>query len=152
MCASVAELNSQKLTVYFPCRRKAFERTSAIQVNIPLLTFGLTHNQKLIIMANHWHFFPEGSVHETHTITDTIPDVVLVSGSLSAEFSWFPGYSWRFVHCALCHSHLGWKYYSQSLRPKTFVGLTGRSILFENRSSTENKTQEDIRTIIDAVD
>lgn len=94
-------------------------------------------------------FFIAGSVHETHTITETFDDVVLVSGSWSAEFSWFPGYSWRFVHCALCHNHLGWKYYSQTLRPKTFVGLTGMSILFENLSSTDNRTDQDTGTDTD---
>lgn len=61
----------------------------------------------------------------------TLPEVVLVSGSLTDEFSWFPGYFWRYVHCAHCNAHLGWKYFSRNLMPKSFLGLTGKSIIVE---------------------
>jgi hypothetical protein len=37
------------------------------------------------------------------------------------EFSWFPGYSWRFSICAKCHNHLGWQY--QSVNFEIFYGL-----------------------------
>lgn len=78
--------------------------------------------------------FIAGFIHETHTITNTLAEVVLVSGPLSSEFSWFPGYNWRYVHCAQCSNHLGWKYYSSksNIVPKSFIGLSGKSINIQN--------------------
>lgn len=73
-----------------------------------------------------------GFIHDTHTILDTLPEVVSYEGRLTAEFSWFPGYSWRYVHCAHCNVHLGWKYFSRNLMPRSFIGLTGTRINFEN--------------------
>lgn len=61
-----------------------------------------------------------------------------MNGSLTNEFSWFPGYSWRYVHCAHCNNHLGWKYFSLKLMPRSFIGLTGSSINFENSKNFEN--------------
>lgn len=80
-----------------------------------------------------------GFIHETHTITHALPDVIVVSGRLSTEFSWFPGYAWRFVHCAQCSNHLGWKYYSDkpNVVPKTFIGLSGKSIFVQNIRDSE---------------
>lgn len=44
-------------------------------------------------------------------------DIVTVSraggvqprGQRSAEFSWFPGYTWHVLECAACSAHLGWR-------------------------------------------
>jgi len=62
-------------------------------------------------------------------------------GRPTTQFSWFPGYYWRFAHCAHCHNHLGWYYLTQgshhqppNLRPATstdddFFGLISQEII-----------------------
>lgn len=74
-----------------------------------------------------------GFIHETHTMTEMLPNVVTVTGLPTNEFCWFPGYAWRYVHCAHCGNHLGWKYLAEkpNLVPKNFYGLTGKSIRVE---------------------
>ena len=32
------------------------------------------------------------------------------AGPPSSEFSWFPGYLWRFALCSGCQTHLGWHF------------------------------------------
>jgi cereblon len=73
------------------------------------------------------------------TITNGIEetDVVSFSGGPQTKDSWFPGYSWTIMSCALCDSHLGWKFrlvqscpkMKESLeRPDVFYGLSGASV------------------------
>lgn len=80
-----------------------------------------------------------GFIHETHTITEMLADVVTVSGLPTTEFCWFPGYAWRYVHCTYCGSHLGWKYLAEkpNLVPRNFFGLTGKSIRVESAQDAE---------------
>jgi hypothetical protein len=35
---------------------------------------------------------------------------VLIHKDLFLQHSWFGGYGWRFLYCAACLQHLGWKY------------------------------------------
>ena len=42
-------------------------------------------------------------------------------GEMTGEFSWFPGYDWRFSLCSQCRTHLGW--YFQSGNGNGFYGL-----------------------------
>lgn len=35
---------------------------------------------------------PGGYIHDTHTITSALSDAVSISGDLTSEFCWFPGY------------------------------------------------------------
>jgi hypothetical protein len=37
-----------------------------------------------------------------------------VTGTPSAEFSWFPGYHWQIAYCSNCHGHLGWLFTQSS--------------------------------------
>ncbi len=41
-------------------------------------------------------------------------------GELTTEHTWFPGYSWCYSVCSLCHSHLGWFYTKEN---SSFYGL-----------------------------
>lgn len=44
---------------------------------------------------------------------------------LYEEHSWFPGYGWRFLNCAKCFQHLGWKYdaVTGKVHPTNFFGI-----------------------------
>ncbi|XP_045778653.1 protein cereblon-like isoform X2 [Maniola jurtina] len=64
-----------------------------------------------------------GFVHDIITVSrvaNTAP-----SGAPSAEFSWFPGYTWTITLCAACMAHVGWRFDAQrrNLRPQQFYGL-----------------------------
>lgn len=78
-----------------------------------------------------------GFIHDTHTITNTLPDVVSYEGRLTDEFSWFPGYTYRYVHCANCNNQLGWKYFSRNLIPRSFIGLSAMFINFANSTTSD---------------
>ena len=82
-------------------------------------------------------FILDGFIHDTHTLTSALADAVKISGSLTSEFCWFPGYMYRYVHCSNCGHHLGWKYFSKTLKPRSFLGLSGNNIYFENVSNLE---------------
>lgn len=79
----------------------------------------------------------DGFIHDTHTITAALPEAVKITGDLTSEFCWFPGYMWRYVYCAYCGKHLGWKYFSRNLIPRSFLGLSGNNIYFDNVSNLE---------------
>jgi len=55
---------------------------------------------------------------------------VMAQGHPSAEYSWFPGYTWQIINCADCWSHLGWEFCAtrDDLRPRIFYGLTKTAI------------------------
>ncbi|MCC7410522.1 MAG: hypothetical protein IT495_02645 [Gammaproteobacteria bacterium] len=33
-----------------------------------------------------------------------------ITGSLSEEFTWFPGHAWQIASCRECGEHLGWRF------------------------------------------
>ena len=55
---------------------------------------------------------------------------VMVHETLYREHSWFLGYGWRFVLCANCFQHLGWKYDAvrEGVRPRSFFGILVESV------------------------
>lgn len=48
-----------------------------------------------------------------------------LTGAPSAEYSWFPGYTWTIAVCASCMAHVGWRFDAmrRNLRPQQFFGL-----------------------------
>ncbi|XP_050355587.1 protein cereblon-like isoform X2 [Nymphalis io] len=87
-------------------------------------------------IARREHIFAMSSegVHSNYTnIGGYMHDIVTVScasntelsGAPSAEFSWFPGYTWTIALCAACLAHVGWRFDAQrrGLRPQQFYGL-----------------------------
>ncbi|VDO33723.1 unnamed protein product [Brugia timori] len=69
---------------------------------------------------------PGGYVHDLFTVSEVVS--TLARGTPSAECSWFPGYKWTIHECSHCGQHVGWRFTSSDLSPKSFFGLTRRSI------------------------
>ncbi|CAH0664252.1 unnamed protein product [Spodoptera exigua] len=87
-------------------------------------------------IARKEHIFPMSSegVHSNYTnLGGYMHDILTVSeacnvetnGAPSAEYSWFPGYTWTVALCANCMVHVGWRFEAlkRSLRPAQFYGL-----------------------------
>ncbi|XP_026740508.1 protein cereblon-like [Trichoplusia ni] len=64
-----------------------------------------------------------GYMHDILTVRQT--SNVQLSGAPSAEYSWFPGYTWTVLLCNTCMAHIGWRFQAEkrSLRPQRFFGL-----------------------------
>uniref|UniRef100_A0A0A9YEK0 Protein cereblon n=1 Tax=Lygus hesperus TaxID=30085 RepID=A0A0A9YEK0_LYGHE len=69
---------------------------------------------------------PGGYVHDTITLS-TATNLIIISNP-STEYSWFPGYAWEIAVCCHCQKHIGWKFTSKKLVPKTFWGLSRQSL------------------------
>lgn len=67
----------------------------------------------------HTFFNPAGIVFELGCFRRATGCQVV--GSPTDEFTWFPGFFWRFAFCGQCRSHLGWHYAS----PSTGAGFFG---------------------------
>ncbi len=50
---------------------------------------------------------------------------VMAYQDLYLEHSWFSGYGWRYLLCAECSHHLGWRYdaVAKNRKPRTFFGV-----------------------------
>ena len=62
---------------------------------------------------------PAGRVFELVTVAAARG--VISVGEPTHEHTWFPGFAWRTILCASCHSHLGWRFDATS--PPPFWGL-----------------------------
>ncbi|XP_031632675.1 protein cereblon homolog [Contarinia nasturtii] len=149
---------SQNAILSTECRRKAFLTNNVLERI--LLICQTLQEEKFIIckqcrtkIAKFNSLFPMskegvrtnfcnayGFIHDTHTVMSTLPEAVTVSGDLTSEFCWFPGYMYRYVYCGYCTKHLGWKYFSKNLMPRSFLGLSGNCIYFDNVSNLQTDT------------
>lgn len=75
---------------------------------------------------------PNGFIHDTLTVLKVRG--VTQEAFWSQEFTWFPGYEWRYAYCSLCRQHLGWCYRSidRKTKPHKFFGLRGSSVVLHN--------------------
>ena len=62
------------------------------------------------LMGSHTHLFsnPAGIQFEIGCFSQA--PGCRYSGTATEDWTWFPGYSWRFAICANCQEHLGWQY------------------------------------------
>ncbi|MFH4976646.1 hypothetical protein AB6A40_003355 [Gnathostoma spinigerum] len=77
---------------------------------------------------------PGGYVHDMLTMSKLCHHASLPVGEPSAEFSWFPGYKWTIQECKRCRRHIGWKFTSDKLKPRSFYGLTKSAIVLDEPS------------------
>jgi cereblon len=68
-------------------------------------------------------FNPHGYLHELFTVRRARG--LAIEGERTAEFSWFPGYTWRIAYCERCGAHLGWLFEAErsGAEPPSFYGL-----------------------------
>jgi len=86
----------------------------------------ITHSGAVIRLngsENHSFINPSGIL--CNFITFEHCENVMVHRELYLEHSWFSGYGWRFLMCANCVLHLGWKYdaVTRIARPSNFYGV-----------------------------
>lgn len=88
---------------------------------------------------------PAGYIHETLTVKKTLENSLKMVDRPSTDFSWFPGYAWQIAVCLKCHTHLGWKFIAvvKNLRPKTFFGLSNKSLVVGDKDSGERESEND---------
>jgi hypothetical protein len=69
-----------------------------------------SHKDIIDVNGHHRHVFnnPEGILFEIGCFSAA--DGCINHGTPTLEFTWFPGFSWRFSVCANCMMHLGWQY------------------------------------------
>ncbi|CAM9623567.1 unnamed protein product, partial [Heterosigma akashiwo] len=60
---------------------------------------------------------PHGVVHQTLTLRTLYEAGVRLLGRPTTEDTWFPGYAWTIANCAICWSHLGWRFTAAGGRP-----------------------------------
>ena len=79
-----------------------------------------------------------GHVHQTITLRSIDEDGVWYQGQPQSKDSWFPGYCWTIMACAVCGHHLGWKFstdvsdsgnVNNSKRPTSFYGVSATNII-----------------------
>ena len=85
------------------------------------------------INGSHKHSFINPSGVRCNFLTFVDCRNILIDEDLYTEYSWFPGYGWRFLICQGCHQHLGWKWDATSGGRKTegFYGLLLNAIRHE---------------------
>lgn len=87
---------------------------------------------------------PAGYIHETLTVNKTLEESVRIFDRPSTDFSWFPGYAWQIAVCSKCSSHIGWKFtaVTKNLKPKSFFGLTCKSLVVSPKGNEKCSDQE----------
>lgn len=75
---------------------------------------------RVAVNGKHGHalFNPAGLLFEVGCFT--VAPGCRFEGVFTFEFTWFPGYAWRFAMCRRCDAHLGWEYRGAA---GGFVGL-----------------------------
>ncbi|CAG4960505.1 unnamed protein product [Colias eurytheme] len=70
-----------------------------------------------------------GYMHDIVTVVST--SHTELSGPPSAEYSWFPGYTWTVALCAVCTTHVGWRFdaLKRNLRPQQFYGVCRNNVV-----------------------
>jgi hypothetical protein len=93
-------------------------RSCGAKVADPRSLFAASEGRVRHVFAN-----PSGKVYEILTLL--VAKGLLLYGSPTLEFTWFPGHAWRVALCAQCGTHLGWSFEaaSQSATPPSFFGL-----------------------------
>ncbi len=86
----------------------------------------ISHSAALVAIngsTDHSYVNPAGI--RCNFLTFAYCENILEHLDLFLEYSWFPGYGWRFLTCSSCFSHLGWKYdaVKEEASPEYFFGV-----------------------------
>lgn len=86
--------------------------------------------QRTTVNGGHQHVFsnPAGVLYEIGCFRQAPGCVQFATATL--DYTWFPGYAWRYALCAQCHNHLGWHY--QAAGESGFYGLILAQLVEEN--------------------
>ena len=90
---------------------------------------GLITKASYIIQVNgqHQHTYANPAGHVFKIGCFSKAPGCISHGIPTPECTWFAGFSWNFVHCIQCETHLGWKYVSKD--HGNFMGLILGSLI-----------------------
>ncbi len=105
----------ERLFVGTRTRDETDHETDERKKNILCKTCGnaITSDEAAIVIdGSHEHTFmnPRGLVFHIGCFSGA--GGCSIMGSPTSEYTWFPGFLWRYVICSACLSHLGWHYQS----------------------------------------
>ncbi|KAM7536542.1 hypothetical protein Aperf_G00000083744 [Anoplocephala perfoliata] len=88
---------------------------------------------------------PHGFIFDMLTLSTVYPGSIGLYGSPSTESSWFPGYAWTIVECAVCGITLGWRFTATTddLRPRLFWGLKRDALQPITRSDVSDQGNQE---------
>lgn len=69
-----------------------------------------TERAAIEVAGRHAHAFMNPSAVVFHIRCFRAAPGVRIEGDATDAYSWFPGFLWRYAHCAACGLHLGWSY------------------------------------------
>ncbi|KAH8852833.1 Protein cereblon [Schistosoma japonicum] len=95
----------------------------------------ITSSQYIVCLAqegsSQTYVNPSGVLHDIVTVSQITPNSINLIGEATAEYSWFPGYSWTIANCSSCYQHMGWLFtaLNDHLRPRKFWGIRRQTVV-----------------------
>jgi hypothetical protein len=112
---SIPEGNAQEQSIVEAVRKPPGEWFVCANCRSPITDA----SDRCAIQGKTAHTFanPSGAVFQIGCFSTAVN--IRISGLPTSEFTWFPGYLWQGVICAICGTHLGWQFTSEN----RFFGL-----------------------------
>ncbi|KAK4472638.1 hypothetical protein MN116_003872 [Schistosoma mekongi] len=95
----------------------------------------ITSSQYIVCLAqegsSQTYVNQSGVLHDIVTVSQITPNSINLIGEATAEYSWFPGYSWTIANCSSCYQHMGWLFtaLNDHLRPRKFWGIRRQTVV-----------------------
>ncbi|VDO03218.1 unnamed protein product [Rodentolepis nana] len=88
---------------------------------------------------------PHGIIFDMLTLSTVYQRSIVLVGSPTSEYSWFPGYAWTIAECATCGVPLGWRFTAtrDNLQPRLFWGIKREALQHINEGEESQNIQRE---------